>query len=59
LKYKHTHCTHDIIAHKHIVHVTLSRTYTLHTWYYCTHDFTWVDNFPRKTRVNTNVFSFL
>jgi len=35
--------------------VRLSRTYTLHTWYYYTHDFTWVDNFPRKARVNTNL----
>jgi len=27
----HTDCTHDFIAHKHIAHMTLLRTYTLHT----------------------------
>jgi len=44
--------------------MTLLRTYILHTWHYyahthCTHgiiahDFTWVDNFSRKTRFNAN-----
>jgi len=35
--------------------MTLLRTYILHTWCYCTHDSTWVDNFSRKARFNANL----
>jgi len=40
-------CTHNFIAHKHIAHMTLLRTYALHTWLYCahthwTHDFAYI-----------------
>jgi len=48
------HIAHDIVAHIHIAHMTLLRRNTLHTWYYCTHDLTWVDNFPRKAKFNPN-----
>jgi len=48
-------CLQAIIAHIHIAHMTLLRIYTLHIWYYCTHDSTWIDNFPRKARFNTNL----
>jgi len=39
--------------------MTLLRIYTLHTWCYCTHDFTWVDNSPKQDSTQIHVSSFL